>query len=72
MGQAVGAGFEFAEPIEPTQRITVRGIPGPQRNIAVQPVGDRALRIASGRGRDFLPLAIRNTRSVIAWTAIFR
>ena len=29
LNQAVGAGFEFAEPIEPTQRITVRGVPGP-------------------------------------------
>lgn len=52
--QAVGAGFEFAEPIEPTQRVTVRGVPGQQRNVAVQPVGDRVLRIASGRGRDFV------------------
>lgn len=52
--QAVGAGFEFAEPIEPTQQVTVRGVPGQQRNVAVQPVGDRVLRIASGRGRDFV------------------
>ena len=64
MNQAVGAGFEFAEPIEPTQRITVRGIPGPQRNIAVQPVGDRALRIASGRGRDFLLRMLSGAASV--------
>lgn len=64
LNQAVGAGFEFAEPIEPTQRITVRGVPGPQRNIAVQPVGDRALRIASGRGRDFLLRMISGAASV--------
>ena len=64
MNQAVGAGFEFAEPIEPTQRITVRGVPGPQRNIAVQPIGDRALRIASGRGRDFLLRMISGAASV--------
>jgi len=64
LNQAVGAGFEFAEPIEPTQRITVRGVPGPQRNIAVEPVGDRALRIASGRGRDFLLRMISGAASV--------
>ena len=54
LNQAVGAGFAFAESVAPTQRVTVRGVPGPQRNVAVQPIGDRALRIASGRGRDFL------------------
>lgn len=54
LNQAVGAGFAFAESVAPMQRVTVRGVPGPQRNIAVQPIGDRALRIASGRGRDFL------------------
>ena len=54
LSQAVGAGFAFAESVAPTQRVTVRGVPGPQRNVAVQPIGDRALRIASGRGRDFL------------------
>lgn len=64
LNQAVGAGFEFAEPIEPTQRITVRGVPGPQRNIAVQPVGDRALRVASGRGRDFLLRMLSGAASV--------
>lgn len=64
LNQAVGAGFEFAESIEPTQRITVRGVPGPQRNIAVQPVGDRALRIASGRGRDFLLRMLSGAASV--------
>ena len=64
LNQAVGAGFAFAEPIEPTQRVTVRGVPGPQRNIAVQPIGDRALRIASGRGRDFLLRMLSGASSV--------
>ena len=53
--QAVGAGFEFTEPTElTTQRVTVRGVPGQQRNIAVQAVTDRVFRVASGPGRDFL------------------
>ena len=64
LSQAVGAGFEFAEPIEPTQRVTVRGVPGPQRNIAVQPIGDRALLIASGRGRDFLLRMLSGAASI--------
>ena len=64
LNQAVGAGFAFAESIEPTQRVTVRGVPGPQRNIAVQPIGDRALRIASGRGRDFLLRMLGGSSSV--------
>ena len=64
LNQAVGAGFAFAESIEPTQHVTVRGVPGPQRNIAVQPIGDRALRIASGRGRDFLLRMLSGASSV--------
>lgn len=64
LNQAVGAGFAFGESIEPTQRVTVRGVPGPQRNIAVQPIGDRALRIASGRGRDFLLRMLSGASSV--------
>ena len=64
LNQAVGAGFAFAESVEPTQRVTVRGVPGPQRNIAVQPIGDRALRIASGRGRDFLLRMLSSASSV--------
>ncbi|MYD87775.1 MAG: hypothetical protein F4018_18150 [Acidobacteria bacterium] len=64
LNQAVGSGFAFAESIEPTQRVTVRGVPGPQRNIAVRPIGDRALRIASGRGRDFLLRMLSSASSV--------
>ena len=63
--QAVGAGFEFAEPIEQTtQRVTVRGVPGQQRNIAVQAVTDRVFRIASGRGRDFLLRMLSGAASI--------
>ena len=78
LNQAVGAGFAFAESIEPTQRVTVRGVPGPQRNIAVQPIGDRALRIASGQGRDFLLRMLSGASSVSvhasgkrAWFQVF-
>lgn len=62
--QGVGAGFEFAEQIEPTQRVTVRGVPGRQRNIAVQPVGDRVLRLASGHGRNFVLRMLRDASSL--------
>ena len=33
--QGAGVGFEFAAPIEPTQRLTVRGVPGHDRKIVV-------------------------------------
>ena len=63
--QAVGAGFEFAEPIErTTQRVTVRSVPGQQRNIAVQAVTERIFRIASGRGRDFLLRMLSGAASI--------
>lgn len=62
--RGVGGGFEFAEPIEPTQRATVRGIPGERRNVAVQLSGDRLLRIAGGQGRDFVLRLLRNSASL--------
>ena len=62
--QGAGAGFEFAGPVEPTQRVTVRGIPGAQRNIAVEPVGERVLRLASGQGRNFLLGMLREAASI--------
>ncbi len=67
--QGAGVGFEFAEPIEPTQRVTVRGVPGQQRNIAVQPVGDRVLRLASGQGRDFVLRMLRDAASIAVRTS---
>ncbi len=50
-GQA--AAFGFPEPIRPTERATVRGVPGGRENVAVTPVNDRVLQIAGGRGLDF-------------------
>lgn len=49
----LGAGFAFPEPIQPTQRAVVRGVPGARENVAVAPVNDRMLQIAGGRGLDF-------------------
>ena len=46
--QGMGAGFEFVEPIEPTQRAMVRGIPGARENIVVEPVNPV---YGAGRGR---------------------
>ena len=50
-GQAVG--FSFPEPIEPTERATVRGTPGARENVQVAAVNDRLLQVAGARGRDF-------------------
>ena len=46
----VGMGFEFGEPIDETNRATVRGIPGERHNVAVNPNGDRMVVLAGGRG----------------------
>ena len=48
----VGMGFEFGEPIDETNRATVRGIPGERHNVAVNPNGDRMVVLAGGRGLD--------------------
>ena len=51
-GQAVG--FSFPEPIEPTERATVRGTPGGRENVQVAAVNDRfLLQVTGARGRDF-------------------
>ena len=60
----VGAGFAFTEPIEPTQRAQVRGVPGARENIAVVPVGDRMLQIAGVRGFDFTLELLRTAPSI--------
>lgn len=62
--QAVGAAFEFAEPIERTTQVTVRSVPGQQRNIAVQAVTERVFRIASGRGRDLFLQMLSGAASI--------
>lgn len=50
-GQAVG--FQFPEPMESTERATVRGTPGGRENVQVAQVNDRLLQVAGARGRDF-------------------
>ena len=61
-GQA--AAFGFPEPIEPTERATVRGIPGGRENIAVTPINDRVLQLAGGRGLDFTFDLLRESTSI--------
>ena len=40
--------LEFPEPLEETDQASVRSIPGARLNIAVVPVGDRAVQIVGG------------------------
>ncbi len=47
----VYTGFEFPEPLEDTERATLRGIPGDRQNVAVARVNERAFRV-TGRGID--------------------
>ena len=61
-GQA--AAFGFPEPIEPTERAIVRGIPGGRENVAVTPINDRVLQIAGGRGLDFTFDLLREATSI--------
>ena len=51
-GQAVA--FQFAEPIESTDRATVRGTPGGQENVQVTQVAEQLLQVVGARGRDFM------------------
>ena len=62
--QGMGAGFEFVEPIEPTQRAMVRGIPGARQNIAVQPVSPYTVQVAGGRSLDFTLAMLRSASSL--------
>lgn len=62
--QGMGAGFEFVEPIEPTQRAMVRGIPGARENVAVQPVSAYTVQIAGGRSLDFTLAMLRSASSL--------
>ena len=58
--RGVGAAIQLAEPIDSARRVTMRGIPGERRNIAVRLAGGYFLSIASGSGRDFLFRMLRN------------
>ena len=62
--QGMGAGFEFVEPIEPTQRAMVRGIPGARQNIAVEPVNPYTVQVAGGRSLDFTLAMLRSASSI--------
>lgn len=50
-GQAVG--FQFPEPIDSTERATVRGTPGGRENVQVAQVNEQLLQVTGARGRDF-------------------
>ena len=58
--QGMGAGFEFVEPIRPTQRAMVRGIPGARENIVVEPVNPYTVQVTGGRSLDFTLAMLRN------------
>jgi hypothetical protein len=62
--QGMGAGFEFVEPIEPTQRAMVRGIPGARENVAVEPVSPYTVQVAGGRSLDFTLAMLRSASSL--------
>ena len=62
--QGMGAGFEFVEPIEATQRAMVRGIPGGRENVAVQPVSPYTVQVAGGRSLDFTLAMLRSASSL--------
>ena len=49
---AVG-GFEFPEPVEASNHVSVRGIPGERQNVRVSLLGDRILQLVGGRGFDW-------------------
>lgn len=62
--QGMGAGFEFVEPIKPTQRAMVRGIPGARENIVVEPVNPYTVQVAGGRSLDFTLAMLRSASSL--------
>lgn len=62
--QGMGAGFAFAEPLDPTNRAVVRGIPGARQNVVVDPVSDHTVQVAGGRGLDFTMAMLRTASSL--------
>jgi hypothetical protein len=62
--QGLGAGFEFAEGVGPTQRAMVRGIPGARENIAVEAVNAFTVQVAGGRSLDFTLAMLRTASSL--------
>ena len=62
--QGMGAGFAFAEPVDPTDRAVVRGIPGARQNVVVDPVSNHTVQVAGGRGLDFTMAMLRTASSL--------
>lgn len=62
--QGMGAGFAFADPVEPTDRAMVRGIPGARQNVVIDPVSDHTVQVAGGRGLDFTMAMLRTASSL--------
>lgn len=59
--RGVGAAVQLAVPVGSARRVTMRGVPGERRNIAVRwQSGGYFLTIASGSGRDFMFRMLRN------------
>ena len=59
--RGTGAALQFAQPVNSVRGVTMRGVPGGQRNIAVRwQAGGYFLAIASGPGRDFMFRMLRN------------
>lgn len=62
--RGTGAAIQLAAPVD-ARRISMRGVPGGQRNIAVrQQAGGYFLGIASGAGRTFMFRMLRNAASL--------
>ena len=63
--RGTGAALQFAQPVGSVRGVTMRGIPGGQRNVAVRwQAGGYFLAIASGPGRDFMFRMLRNAASL--------
>ena len=63
--RGTGAALQFAQPVAAARGVTMRGIPGGQRNIAVRwQSGGYFLAIASGSGRDFMFRMLRNANQL--------
>ena len=61
----VGMGLQYSQAQGAARRVTVRGVPGEQRNIAVRAVGGGyLLQIASASGRDFIFRMLRSAASL--------
>lgn len=62
--RGVNAGFGFPEPVDATERATLRAVPGERQNVAVVPVNDRLFQLTGGRGVDTFLRLLRTTASL--------